>query len=59
MKVKVKNFLMFLILAVESESENFLMLLILAVLRFVLSIVVESESENIEISYALGICCRK
>ena len=50
---------MFLILAVESESENFLMLLILAVLRFVLSIVVESESENIEISYALGICCRK
>ena len=35
------------------------MLLVLALLRFVLTIVVESESENIELSYALGICCRK
>ena len=44
------------VFAVESESENFLMLLVLALLRFVLTIVVESE--NIELSYALGICCR-
>ena len=50
---------MLLVFAVESECENFLMLLVLALLRFVLTIVVESESENIEISYALGICCRK
>ena len=50
---------MFLILAVESESENYLILLVLALLRFVLTFVVDSESENIELSHGLGICCRK
>ena len=39
---------MFLVLPVESVSENFLMLLVLALLRFVLTIDSESESENIE-----------
>ena len=50
---------MLLVFAVESESENFLTLLVLASLRVVLTIVIESESENIDFAYALGICCRK